>query len=127
MDNTADPKGMLVAPSLWGLSHDDVPPFRQKADAADGEGDAAQALETDPRADEAEFGGKVNSVTFIERDDPFRLHKAGFKPLEQMSKNAWVSLPAKARPTSNDYECGVESAGSQSSCVRLHAGAASTY
>jgi hypothetical protein len=120
VDNTADPKGMLVAPSLWGLSHDDVPPFRQKADAAEGGGNDAQS--PDPE-NEAEYGGRVNSVTFIERDDPFRLHKAGFKPLEQMSKNAWVNLPTAARSTFTDFERGT----SQSSCRRLHAEATSTY
>lgn len=76
--------------------------------------------------------GQVRSVTFIERDDPFRLHKAMYKPLEQMSKNAWVSLSTGRhrwlRPSLliDQVACGrdkyiLELLGELSFCLSIHA------
>lgn len=83
---------MIVAPSLWGLTHDDVPPMAKKAadndTSARGEIQVTAAQAGDDGHDQ---NGRIKSVTFIEREDPFRLHQPGYKPLELMSKNAWAS------------------------------------
>ena len=96
VDNTAAPGGILVAPDLWGLSHDDMPPMPRRAEEDSGAPDDS-ARNSDTDAEPASEEGRIRSVTFVERDDPFRLHKPTYKPLELMSKNAWVSCPSSHR------------------------------
>lgn len=84
---------MLVSPTLWGLSHDDLPPARRGI---------RDVMEEEDQADE-DHDGAMNAggldenaasaakVTYVDQDDPFRLRVKVGMPLSMMSRNAWVS------------------------------------
>ena len=75
--------GMLVSPTLWGLSHDDIQPYKRP------DGQASDAEMDQPSQTTAQ--GKMDKVTFIDQDDPFRIASPTRPVLAMMSKNAWVA------------------------------------
>lgn len=92
MDNVSRSNGMLVSPTLWGLSHDDAKPDRKEKSEEAGGG--TEESKTGGEEGSGAGGGNMAGmkVTYIDQDDPFRLAKKGGTPLARMSHNAWVSL-----------------------------------
>lgn len=93
VDTLSRSNGMLVSPTLWGISHDDLPPDYRRALE---EGKSEDAESTGGRDnDQVNSGGTALDrmrVTFVQMDDPFKLHKPKFQPLPTLSHNAWVRI-----------------------------------
>jgi ATP-dependent helicase IRC3 len=80
---------MLVSPTLWGLSHDDIASDqREKGEEREDVGEEDRSVEVEG----VERDKNQMKVSYIDQDDPFRLAKKGDSPLAMMSHNAWVGL-----------------------------------
>lgn len=95
VDNVARSNGMLVSPTLWGLTHDELED-REAVDLNPATGQMnADGLMGINAGDGGLMNGqgklKTGSVTFIDQGDPFQLHRE-FQPLSTISSNAWVSV-----------------------------------
>ena len=77
---------MLVSPTLWGLSHDDMAEDQRRE--MQEEQDREETTSARPGGAGDVSGMKV---TYLDHDDPFRLAKKGDAPLAVMSNSAWVS------------------------------------
>ncbi|KAL7419799.1 putative ATP-dependent helicase IRC3 [Cryptotrichosporon argae] len=86
VDNIAKSAGMVVSPTLLGLTHDEV------AEQEAREREARDHAQPDGR--EGASGDRHEpdeySVTYIDSDDPFRVSPQG-RALAQMTENAWVA------------------------------------
>lgn len=89
VDNVSRSNGMLVSPTLWGLSHDDmIPDQREKGEARENMDDEEGSIGLGA----SERDKNRMKVSYIDQDDPFRLAKKGDSPLAMMSHNSWVGF-----------------------------------
>ncbi|KAI9632391.1 P-loop containing nucleoside triphosphate hydrolase protein [Dioszegia hungarica] len=88
VDNVSRSNGMLVSPTLWGLSHDDMAEDQRRAMEGEQQQHGEETASVRPGG-----GGDVSGmkVTYLDHDDPFRLAKKGDAPLAVMSNSAWVN------------------------------------
>ncbi|WRT65477.1 uncharacterized protein IL334_002420 [Kwoniella shivajii] len=82
VDSVNKAGGMLVSPTLWGLSHEE----KEQRDRE--RGDEALNLSKDDESSEAE---NSYQITFIDQDDPFRLSGSNRPMMDRASRNAWVT------------------------------------
>ncbi|WWC60064.1 uncharacterized protein I303_102627 [Kwoniella dejecticola CBS 10117] len=74
--------GMLVSPTLWGLTHEE----KEERDDARGEGVIQEKNDGRPGSAQNDY-----QVTFIDQDDPFGLAKSTRPIVDRASHNAWVA------------------------------------
>ncbi|WWC87646.1 uncharacterized protein L201_002536 [Kwoniella dendrophila CBS 6074] len=83
VDSVNKAGGMLVSPSLWGLSHED----KEEQERLESNGSSGQTQEDVSLASEQnDF-----EVTFIDQDDPFQVAGSSRPIVDRASKNAWVA------------------------------------
>ncbi|WVF66845.1 hypothetical protein IAT40_001587 [Kwoniella sp. CBS 6097] len=85
VDSVGRANGMLVSPTLWGLSHEDVEDReRERAEASQGSSSGSSGNETEGSLEDYE-------ITYVDLDDPFNV-AADMRPVvERTTKNAWVA------------------------------------
>ncbi|ORX36359.1 P-loop containing nucleoside triphosphate hydrolase protein [Kockovaella imperatae] len=91
VDNVS--QGITASPTLLGLSQEDVA-GKPRIQKEDGEEKAEDSEEDGPQLPAPEVipsGRKINKVTMVDLDDPFGIKEPGFRPLAQLSENAWVT------------------------------------
>lgn len=91
---------MLVSPTLFGLSHDDLEePEAREMEVEKREATAETEL-GDPASEEGDemSSSRIRRVTYIDEDDPFGVGAADRLPIiVQVSNNAWVSGSTESR------------------------------
>ncbi|KAL1410248.1 putative ATP-dependent helicase IRC3 [Vanrija albida] len=85
VDNISRSSGMLVSPTLFGLSHDQVEAMSREEEPRSE--DATSVPAESPRAQE----DQNYQVTFVDSDDPFRLREESAPVVARMTPNAWVA------------------------------------
>ncbi|OCF58150.1 hypothetical protein L486_04180 [Kwoniella mangroviensis CBS 10435] len=81
VDSVNKAGGMLVSPTLWGLSHEE----KEEQERERGE---SQLSQQEQPSDHAQGDYKI---TFIDQDDPFRLAGDSRPIVDKASNNAWVA------------------------------------
>ncbi|RXK37471.1 hypothetical protein M231_05294 [Tremella mesenterica] len=85
VDSMSRTNGMIVSPTLWGLSHDDITRDELRSPSQDEPGFTAPGDEEEERTQL-----QPRKVTFIDNEDPFGLSSRSYIPVKRMSTNAWV-------------------------------------
>ncbi|WVR04022.1 hypothetical protein IAU60_001021 [Kwoniella sp. DSM 27419] len=80
VDSVGRANGMLVSPTLWGLSHEE----REERERVLGEGNGAAVPGV--RDQDSDY-----EITYVDQDDPFRLAPNNRPVLERTSRNSWVA------------------------------------
>jgi ATP-dependent helicase IRC3 len=92
VDSVNRANGMLVSPTLFGLSHDDLELKDEQGEENEqsSEGATSELGNADPDEEERTLS-RVKRVTYIDEDDPFGVGDARRMPVVKLSMNAWVS------------------------------------
>ncbi|OCF34628.1 hypothetical protein I316_03669 [Kwoniella heveanensis BCC8398] len=80
VDSVGRANGMLVSPTLWGLTHEDM-------DEREREHQASQGSTSDPASDALED----YEITYVDLDDPFNVATDMRPVVERTTRNAWVA------------------------------------
>lgn len=78
---------MLVSPTLFGLSHDELELRDERHEAVTDEAGAAVG---ELGSSEEEVASRVGKVTYIDENDPFGVGNVDLMPVARLSSNSWV-------------------------------------
>jgi ATP-dependent helicase IRC3 len=89
---------MLVLPTLFGLTHEELAEKENKREESDGSAISecnlwviCSKLGGSNTESTAPGAARVKKVTFVDQDDPFGVASPSRLPIAKMSSNAWVS------------------------------------
>ncbi|WVQ94456.1 hypothetical protein IAU59_001535 [Kwoniella sp. CBS 9459] len=86
VDSVGRANGMLVSPTLWGLSHEDVEEReRERSEASQAKSSSAQS------SNETESSMNDYEITYVDLDDPFNVANDMRPVVERTTRNAWVA------------------------------------
>lgn len=77
---------MLVSPTLFGLSHDQVEAMSREDDLKEDDDPTSEPPTVPPPREHPNYG-----VTFVDSDDPFRLREESPTIIARITPNAWVA------------------------------------
>jgi ATP-dependent helicase IRC3 len=91
---------MVVSPTLFGLTHDEL--TQEERDREEAKRETGGESCANPRVNPltrlalvapsaADNTPRVRKVTFVDEDDPFRVASSNRPPIAKMSSNAWVA------------------------------------
>ncbi|OCF45058.1 hypothetical protein I317_01109 [Kwoniella heveanensis CBS 569] len=84
VDSVGRANGMLVSPTLWGLTHEDM-------DEREREHQASQGSTSNPASDASDSALEDYEITYVDLDDPFNVATDMRPVVERTTRNAWVA------------------------------------
>ncbi|WVQ78706.1 hypothetical protein IAT38_000793 [Cryptococcus sp. DSM 104549] len=92
IDNVSRNNGMVVSPTLFGLSHEELEEKRElEEDLEDEPRDSAGTNPTQSQEEPQEAESPDYRITYVDQDDPFSLRGGNKVVLEKASRNSWVA------------------------------------